>query len=163
MISVGDLKSIGVEVGYAEHRIRKLHLRKPNVAFDQALVPIENDEGVHYLMGLLMNEPFVSIYVEHEDNDNWVNMCNLAYVMPKVDNDVVQGDGLDELHISLSDLNFEPFNDNDVQSETGDEDIIMVKENVTNEKARRQTQIDLEKVVGCSEKARGSGNGGGRG
>jgi len=33
IISVGDLKSIVVKMGYGEHRIRKLHLRKPNLAF----------------------------------------------------------------------------------------------------------------------------------
>jgi len=50
MLSVSNLKSIVVELGYAEHKIRKLHLRKPNVAFDKTLVPIENDPAVQYLM-----------------------------------------------------------------------------------------------------------------
>ena len=40
-----------VDTGYGEHRVRKLYLRKPNVVFKQALVPIENDEHVPYLIG----------------------------------------------------------------------------------------------------------------
>ena len=69
-ISVDDLKAKVVDMGYGEHRVRKLHLGKPNVVFGQALVPIENDEHVRYLIRLLMNELSVSIYVEHEDEDN---------------------------------------------------------------------------------------------
>jgi len=136
IISVGDLKAKIVEMGDGEHRIRKLHLRKPNVVFDQALVPIENNEGVHYLIGLLMNEPFVSIYAEHEDNDNWVNMSNMANVELEVDDDFPTRGDLEELDISLSDPDFEPFTDDDVQSEINDEDILRVKENVTNDKTK---------------------------
>ena len=51
-ISVDNLKPKVVERGFGEHRIRKLHPRKPNVIFDQALVPIESDENVCYLIGL---------------------------------------------------------------------------------------------------------------
>ena len=123
-------------MGDGEHRIRKLHLRKPNVVFDQALVPIENNEGVRYLIGLLMNEPFFSIYAEHEDNDNWVNMSNMANVELEVDDDFPTRGDLEELDISLSDPDFEPFTDDDVQSEINDEDILRVKENVTNDKTK---------------------------
>jgi len=91
MLSVSDLKGVVVEMGYAEHRIRRLHLRRPNVAFEESLVPIESDLDVHYFLELLMNESFVSIYVEHEDNDNWMHMCNAANVEPQVDNDPVEG------------------------------------------------------------------------
>jgi len=89
--------------GYGEHIVRKLHLRKANVGFEKALVPIENDEHVHYIIGLLMNKPFVSIYVEHEDDDNWL----------QVEDDILEGGGLEELDISLSDLDFELFSDDD--------------------------------------------------
>jgi len=96
------------------------------VVFDQALVPIENDEDVCYLIGLLMNNPFVSMYVEHEDKDNCVNLLNVVSVELEVDDDVPQRGGLEELDISLSDPDFEPFTD-DVQSETNDEDMIRKK------------------------------------
>ena len=78
MVSVGDLRGIVVELGYAKHRIRRLHLRRPNVAFEESLLPIESESDVHYLLELLMNESSVSIYVEHEDNDNWANMCDVG-------------------------------------------------------------------------------------
>ena len=123
------------------------------MAFDEAFVLMENDLAVHYPMELLINESSVSMYVEHGDNDNCVNMYNMAYVKPEVDNDVIQGDGLEELDMDASDPYFELNHDNDFLSKTDDEDIIMVKENVTNEKARRQQEIDLEKDVGCSEQA----------
>jgi len=38
-----------------------------------------------------------------------------------VDDDVLEGGGLEELNISLFDPNFELFFDDDVQSETNDE------------------------------------------
>ena len=104
-----------------------------------------------------MNESSVSTYVEHEDNDNWANMCNMADVEPEVDNDVVQGEGLEELDIDVIDPDFE-LNDDNVLSEIDDEDIIMVKENVTNGKIRRQNEIDLEKDVGCSEQTAVNGH-----
>jgi len=159
MLSVGDLKSIAVELGYVEHRIRKLQLRRTNMAFDESLLPIDDDSAVHYLMELLMNESSVSIYVEHEDNDNWVNTRNMADVEPEVDNDVDQGEGLEELDIDGDDPHFE-LNDDVVLSKIDDEDIIMVKENLSNEKAKRQKEIDLQKDVGCSEQAGVSGHGG---
>jgi len=80
LMSVGDLRSIVVELGYAEHRIRRLHLRRPNMAFEESLLPIESDSDVHYILELLMNESSITIYVEHEDNDNWANMCDVGYV-----------------------------------------------------------------------------------
>jgi len=83
-ISVGDLKVSVVELCYGGHRVRKLHLRKQNVAFDEALVPLENDEYVCYPIGLLMHEPFVTLYVEHDDIDNWINMSNVVGVKLKV-------------------------------------------------------------------------------
>ncbi|KAJ8448936.1 hypothetical protein Cgig2_030792 [Carnegiea gigantea] len=43
-ISADDLKAKVVDMGYGEDRVGKLHLKKPNVAFGQAFVPIENDE-----------------------------------------------------------------------------------------------------------------------
>jgi len=105
-----------------------------------------------------MNESSISIHVEHEDNDNWVHMCYVADVEPEVDNDVVQGEGLEELDIDVIDPDFE-LNDDDVLFEIDDEDIIMVKENVTNGKIRRQNEIDLEKDVGCSEQTAVNGHG----
>jgi len=60
----------------------------------------------------------------------------------------------------LSDSGFEPFTNDDVQSNSDDEDITMVKENVRNEKVRRQKQPQIEKVVGCHEEAGRSGKGG---
>ena len=78
---------------------------------------------------------------------------------PEVDNDVDQKEGLEELDRDVDDPNFE-LNDDVVLSETDDEDIIMVKENVTNEKAKRQKKIDLQKDVGGSEHARVTGHGG---
>jgi len=91
------------------------------VDFEEALVPIENDEHVCYIIGLLMNEPSVSIYVEHEDDDNWL----------QVKDDVLEGGGLEELDISLSDPDFELcFDGDDVQSETNDEDISLLRETI---------------------------------
>ncbi|KAJ8423168.1 hypothetical protein Cgig2_023235 [Carnegiea gigantea] len=117
MISVDDIKAKVVDMGYTEHSVRKLHLRKPNVGFEEALVPIENDEHVHYIIRLFMNKPSVSIYVEHEDDDNWLQ------------GDVLEGVGLEELDISLSDPEFELFSDDDDgQSETDDEDISLLRE-----------------------------------
>ena len=69
-ISVDNLKAKVVDMGYGEHKVKKLHLRKPNVGFEEALILIENDEHVHYIIWLLMNEPSISIYVEHEDDEN---------------------------------------------------------------------------------------------
>ena len=149
-ISVVDLKAKVVNMGYGEHRVRKLHLRKPNVGFEEALAPIENDEHVHYIIGFLINEPSISIYIEHEDDDNWLQM----------EDDVLEGGGLEELDISLSDPDFELFSENVVQSETDDEDITLLRETVINEKARRQKEIELEKVVGFFEEVGNSGNGG---
>jgi len=127
-ISVDDLKAEVVDMGYGEHRVRKLHLKKPNMIFEQALLPIENDEHVHYLIELLMNEPFVSIYVEYEDEDNCKNMSNVVVVGPVVDDDVLKGGGLEELDISLSNPNFELLSDDDdVQSKNDDEDISLLQ------------------------------------
>ncbi|KAJ8444778.1 hypothetical protein Cgig2_011740 [Carnegiea gigantea] len=142
-ISVDDLKAKVVDIGYGEHRVKKLHLRKPNVGFEEAFAPIENDEHVRYIVGLLMNEPSISIYVEHEDDDNWL----------QVEDDVLEQRGLEELDISLFDPDFELFSEDDVQSETEDEDISLLRETVINEKARRQKEIELEKAIGCSEEA----------
>ncbi|KAJ8444779.1 hypothetical protein Cgig2_011741 [Carnegiea gigantea] len=149
-ISVDDLKAKVVDIGYGEHRVKKLHLRKPNVGFEEAFAPIENDEHVRYIVGLLMNEPSISIYVEHEDDDNWL----------QVEDDVLEQRGLEELDISLFDPDFELFSEDDVQSETEDEDISLLRETVINEKARRQKEIELEKAIGCSEEVGSSGNGG---
>jgi len=132
MISVGDLRGIVVELGYAEHRIRRLHLRRPNVAFEESLLPIESDSDVHYLLELLMTESSVSIYVEHEDNDNWANMCDVGDVEPRVENDAVQGEGLEEFDSDLDDPDFE-FNDDVELSESDDEDMLMMKENARDE------------------------------
>ncbi|KAJ8421526.1 hypothetical protein Cgig2_033900 [Carnegiea gigantea] len=96
-----------------------------------------------------MNEPSVSINVEHEDDDNWL----------QVEDDVLEGGGPEELDISLFDPEFELFsNDDDGQSETDDEDISLLRETVINKKARRQKEIELEKAVGCSEEAGSSVN-----
>ena len=156
MLSVGDLKGIVVELGYAEHRIRRLHLRKPNVAFEESLVPIESDSDVHYILELLMNESSVTIYVEHEDNDNWENMCDVGDVEPGVDNDVVQMEGLEELDADMEDPDFE-LNDDVEQSESDDEDMLKVKENATNEKANGDNG---GADVGCSEQCEVGGEGG---
>ena len=154
MLNVGDLNDIVVELGYAEHRIRKLHLKTPNVAFDESLLPIENDSAVHYLMELLTHESSVTIYVEHEDNDNWENLGDVADVEPRVNNDEVEGQGSDELDINVDDSDFEWNADSEV-SESDDEDIIMMKQNVTNEKGGGETEND----VGCSEQPQVSDHG----
>jgi len=107
MLSVGDLKGIVVELGYAEHRIRRLHLSRSNVPFEESLLPIENDSTGHYLLELLMHESSVTIHVEHEDNDNWKNMYDVANVELRVDNDGVKGEALKELDINVDDPNFE--------------------------------------------------------
>jgi len=125
------------------------------VAFKESLLPIENDSDVHYLIELLMNESSISIYVEHEDNDNWMNMCDMADMEPGVDNNAVEGEGLEELDIDVDDPNFE-LNDDVKLSEYDDEDMIMVKENVTDEKANGQKEND----VGCSGQPEVSGHGG---
>ena len=57
----------------------------------------------------------------------------------------------------LSDSNFEPFTDDDVQKDINDEDVIRVKENVRNERARRQQRLQIEKAMGCHEEATVSG------
>ncbi|KAJ8428783.1 hypothetical protein Cgig2_006257 [Carnegiea gigantea] len=143
-ISVDDLKAKVVDMGYGEHGVRKLHLRKPNVGFEEALVPIENDEHMCYIIALLMNEPSVSIYVEHEDDDNWL----------QAEDDVLEGGGLEGLDISLFDPEFELFsNDDDGQSKTDDKDISLLRETVINEKARRQKKIELEKVAEVNHRA----------
>ena len=93
--------------------------RNQNTGFEEAFVPIENDEHVHYIIGLLMNEHSVSIYVEHEDDDNWV----------QVEDDALERGGMEDLYISLSDPKFELFsNDNNGQSETDDEDISLLRQ-----------------------------------
>ena len=149
-ISVDDIKAKVVDMGYAECRVRKLHLRKPNVGFEEAFIPIESDEHVHYIIGLLMNEPSVNLYIEHEDKDNWL----------QVKDDVMEGGSLEELDISSSDPEFELFsNEDDGQSETNHEDISLLTETVINEQAKRQKKTELEKAVACSEKAGSSGNG----
>ncbi|KAJ8444490.1 hypothetical protein Cgig2_024054 [Carnegiea gigantea] len=143
-ISADHLKAKLVDMGYGEHRVRKLHLKKPNAGFEEALIPIENDEHVRYIIGLLMNEPSVSIYVEHEDDENWL----------QVEDDVLEGGGMEELDISLSDPKFELFSDDDDgQLETDDEDISLLRETVINEKARRQKEIELEKAAEVNHRA----------
>ena len=100
-----------------------------------------------------MNESSVSIYIEHEDNDNWMNMCDVVNVEPRVDNDAVQGEGLEELDIDVDDPDFE-LNDAVELSKSDDEDMIMVQENVTNKKENGQPENDM----GCSEQPEVSGH-----
>ena len=82
-------------------------------------------------------------------------MCDVADVGPGVDNDPVEGEGLEELDTDVddpvewegleeldTDVDDPDFNDVEL-SESNDEDVIMVKENAANEKAN----VENEKMI----------------
>ena len=37
---------------------------------------VENDDNIHALIELCLKEPFVALYVEHIDNENWIEMSD---------------------------------------------------------------------------------------
>ena len=69
-LSVEDLKENVVKLGYSEDRIKEIYLSRPNVPFEESLVPIQTDKEVREVIRLCSELEFVSIYVEHNDDVN---------------------------------------------------------------------------------------------
>ncbi|KAJ8428262.1 hypothetical protein Cgig2_006833 [Carnegiea gigantea] len=71
-LSVGNILDIVIGLGYIETRIKKIYFSKPELPFEDNLVSIENDEKVHELIVLCKNSEYVCLYVEHNDEVNFV-------------------------------------------------------------------------------------------
>ena len=57
-------------MGYSEDRIKELYFSRPNVPFEESLMPIQTDKEVREVIRLCSEHEFVSIYVEHNDDVN---------------------------------------------------------------------------------------------
>ena len=64
------MKGIVTKLGYWEHKINKLYIKKPNVEFEQPLHPLNADKDVHLLINLCLTEPVVWLYVEYMNSKN---------------------------------------------------------------------------------------------
>ena len=54
---------------YAKDRLKTIYFCKPDLPFEDSLVPIKSDAEVRELIRLLTNLEYVYVYVEHIDND----------------------------------------------------------------------------------------------
>ena len=68
-MSVNDIKERVVNLGYHEERIKEMYFSRPNVPFEDSLVPIDSDKQVRELIKLCLESGSISIYVEHNDDD----------------------------------------------------------------------------------------------
>ena len=68
-MSVDDIKEGRGNLGYSEERIKEMYFSRPNVPFEDSLVPIQSDKEVRELTKLCLESSFVSIYVEHNDDE----------------------------------------------------------------------------------------------
>lgn len=94
-----------------------------------------------------MTEPFVSLHVEHADNENYGNISNVVAAQSEVSSHALERGGICKLEVVLSDPTFEVLIEVDVQSDFDDEDTRIVKENVRKEKERRQEILELKKLL----------------
>ncbi|KAJ8443225.1 hypothetical protein Cgig2_017218 [Carnegiea gigantea] len=71
-LSIGNIKGIVIELGYNARRIKKIYFRKPELPFEESLVSIERDEDVRELVRLCKSIEYVNLYVEHNDEVDFV-------------------------------------------------------------------------------------------
>ncbi|KAJ8440440.1 hypothetical protein Cgig2_006493 [Carnegiea gigantea] len=71
-LSVGNIKGIVIELGYNARRIKKIYFSKPELPFEERLVSIERDEDVRELIRLCKSIEYVNLYVEHNDEVDFV-------------------------------------------------------------------------------------------
>jgi len=67
--SVDDIKENVVNLGYFDDRIKELCFTMPNVPFEESLVPIQTNKKDSEVIRLCSEHEFVSIYVEHNNDE----------------------------------------------------------------------------------------------
>ena len=68
-MSVDDIKKKVVNLGYSEEMTKEMYFSRPNVPFEDSLVPIQSDKEVRELTKLCLKCDYVLIYVEHNDDE----------------------------------------------------------------------------------------------
>ena len=68
-MSVDDIKEGVVNLGYFEESIKEMYFSRPNVPFEDSLVPSKIDKQIRELTKLCLESGSVSLYVEHNDDE----------------------------------------------------------------------------------------------
>ncbi|KAJ8436452.1 hypothetical protein Cgig2_030964 [Carnegiea gigantea] len=105
-LNVANILGIVIELEYTERRIKKICFSKLELPFEDSLVSIENDEKVYKLIALCKSSEYVCLYVEHNNEVNFVECGTNDNEFDDGSHDYMDDDEYDEYGSDIEDEKF---------------------------------------------------------